>query len=88
MSSTDDEGELDHILGGAESDDVEAMNSSPQQLDGSQGLLSVVPAPTDDAVRTVGLAPCKGRTRELRGGGPCQGPSLSISDACATAKQL
>ena len=87
MSSTDDEGELDRILGGAESDEIEAMNSSPQQPDGSQELLGVVTAPTDNAVSMAGLALHKGRTGELRGGGPCQGPSLSFSDACPTAMQ-
>ena len=40
--SSDDEGELDHILGGAESDELEDMNSSPQRPDGSQELLGVV----------------------------------------------
>ena len=83
MSSSDDEGELDRILGGAESDELEAMNSSSQQPDGSQE-----PAPIDDAVSTVGLAPRKGRTGgEMRGGGPWQRRSLSFSDACATAME-
>ena len=36
--SSDDEGELDCIQGGAESDELEAMNSSSQQPDGSQEL--------------------------------------------------
>ena len=31
MSSSDDEGKLDRILGGAESDELEPMNSSPQE---------------------------------------------------------
>ena len=63
------------------------MNSSPQQPDGSQEQLGVVAAPTDDAVSTAGLAPREWRTGELRGGGLCQGPSLSLSDACTTAMQ-
>ena len=54
----DNEDELDHILGGADSDELEAMSSSPQQLDCSQELLGIVPAPTEDAVSTAGLAPC------------------------------
>ena len=40
--SSDDEGELYSILGGAESDELEDMNSSPQQPDGLQELLGVV----------------------------------------------
>ena len=80
MTSSDDEGELDRVLGGAESNELEAMNLSPQQPDGLQELLGAIPAPTDNAVSMVGLGPCKGRTGELRGGGPCQGPSLSFSD--------
>ena len=88
MSSTDNEGELNRILGEAESDELEAMNSSPQQPDGSQELLGDVPAPADDAVSTAGLASREGRTGELRGGGPYQGPSPSFSDASATAMQL
>ena len=87
MSSSDDEGELDRILGGAESDELEAMNLSPQQPDGSQELLGVVPALIDDAVSTAGLAPREGRSGERQGGGSCQGPSLSFSNACATAMQ-
>ena len=82
--SSDDKGKLDRILGGAESDELKTMNSSPQQPDGSQELLGVVLAPTDDAVSTAGLAPREGRTGELRGGGPCQGPSLSLSDRYST----
>ena len=31
MMTSDDEGELDRILGGVESDQLGAMNSSPQQ---------------------------------------------------------
>ena len=77
--SSYDEGELDHIPGGAKSDELGAMNSSPQQPDSSQELLGVVPALTDDAVSTAGLAPSEGRTGELRGEVP-QGPSLSFSD--------
>ena len=77
--SSSDEGELDHILGGAELDKLETMNLSPQQQDCSQELLGVVPAPTDDAISTVGLAPHEGSTEELRGGGSCQGPSFSFS---------
>ena len=78
---SDDKSELDRILGGAESDELEAMNSSPQQPDGSQELLGVVPAPTDNAVSTAGLASREGKTRELRVGGPYQGPSLSFPEA-------
>ena len=63
--SSDNEGKIDSILGGAESDELEAMNSSPQQPDCSQQLLGIVPAPTVDAVSTVGLAPREGRTGEL-----------------------
>ena len=66
-SSTDDERELDRILGGVESDELEARNSSPQQPDGSLELFGFVPARTDDAVSTAGLAPREGRTGELRG---------------------
>ena len=76
-SSSD--GEIDRILDGADLDELETMNLSPQQPDCSQELLGVVPAPTDDATSTAGLAPREGRTGELRGGGSCQGPSLSLS---------
>ena len=65
QDSSDDEGELDRILGGAESDKLEAINSSPQQPNGSQELLDVVLAPTNDAVSTTRLAPHEGRTGEL-----------------------
>ena len=75
--SSDNEGELDRILGGAESDELEAMNSSPQRPNCSQELLGLVLAPTDNAVSTAGLAPREGRTGEQQGGVPCQGPSLS-----------
>ena len=77
--TSSDEGELDSILGGVEYEELEAMNLSPQQPDGSQELLGVVPAPTDDAISKAGLAPRKGRTGELRGAGLCQGPCLSLS---------
>ena len=40
--SSDDKGELDRILGGAESDELEDMNLSPQQPGSSQELLGVV----------------------------------------------
>ena len=63
MSSSDDKGKLDCILGGAELDELQAINCS-------QELLGIVPAPIDDAVSTVGLAPHEGRIGELRGGGP------------------
>ena len=82
--SSSDEGELDRILGGAELDKLETMNLSPQQPDCSQELLGVVPAPTDDAISTAGLAPREGRTGKLQGGGSCQGPSLSFSHGCKT----
>ena len=62
--SSDDEGEIDRILGRAEYE-FEAMNSSHQRPDCSQELLGVVLAPTDDAVSTVRLAPREGRTGEL-----------------------
>ena len=77
--SSSDEGELDPILGGAELEELETMNLSSQQPDCSQELLGVIPAPTNDAISTAGLAPCEGRTGELRGGGSCQGSSLSFS---------
>ena len=80
-ASSVDEGELDHIVGGADSDELEAMNLSSQQPDCLQELLGVIPAPTKDAVSTTGLAPHEGRTGELQGGGPCQGPSHSLSNA-------
>ena len=88
MSGTDDEGELDRILEGAESDELEAMNAAPQQPDGSHETLGVLPAPTDDVVSMAGLAPREGRIGELREGGRCQGPSPSFSRAYATAMQF
>ena len=78
MSSSDDEGELDRVLGGAEWDELEAMNSSPQQPDGSQKYWASYWLPqTMLSARRAGTP---------RGGGPCQGP-LSFSDACTTAMQ-
>ena len=78
--SSSDEGELDRILGGAELDELENMNLSPQRTNCSRELLGVVLTPTDDAISMAGLAHREGRTGELQEGGSCQGPSLSFSD--------
>ena len=56
------------------------MTESPQQPSCSQKLLGVLPAPTNDVGSTTELPPREGRTGELRGGGPCQGPCLSLAD--------
>ena len=42
-----------------------------------------MPAPMNDAGGTVELPPpsSEGRTGELRGGSPCQGPRLPLTDA-------
>ena len=78
MSSSDKD-EIDRILGGADFEELETMNVSLQQPEGSQEILGVVPAFTNDVVNTAGLAPRDGSSGELRGGGPCQRPSLSLS---------
>ena len=57
---------------------IEATTESPQQHGGSQDLLSVVSAYTNDAL--IGMALRERRIRELRMGGPLQRPSLSLSD--------
>ena len=57
---------------------IEAMTESPLQHGGSQDLLSVLSASTNDAL--LGLALREGRIGELHMGGPCQWPSLSLSD--------
>ena len=71
--------DLDCILGGVESDKLEAMMESPQQPGCLQDLLGIIPAPINEAGSMAGLAPRKGRTGELQGGGPSQGSSLSLS---------
>ena len=40
------EGEIDRILGGADFEELETMNVSPQEPEGSQDILGVVPALT------------------------------------------
>ena len=52
--SSSDEGEIDRILGRADFEELETMNVSPQQPEGSQDILGVVPALTYD-VDTAGL---------------------------------
>ena len=68
--SSSDEGEIDCILGGADLEELETMNVSPSQPEGSQEILGVVPALTNDIVNTAGLAPGDEGSGELRGGGP------------------
>ena len=71
MSSGDDD-HLDRILEGLVSDElVVMMQSSPQQPSCLQHLLGVVLAPTNNPGSMAELTPRKGRTGELRGGGPC-----------------
>ena len=52
-----DEGEIDGILGGADFEELETMNVSPPQPEGSQEILGVVPALTNDVVNTAGWHP-------------------------------
>ena len=75
--------DLNRILQGPVSDDlvIVAMTESPQQSGCLQNLLGVLPAPTNDAGSTAELPHREGRTAELSGGGPCHGPSLSLTDA-------
>ena len=80
MSSGDDDN-LDGILVGPVADKLVAMTELSQQPGCSKNLLGVIPPPTNDASSTAELPPCEGRTGELRGGGPCQGPGLSLADA-------
>ena len=82
MSSGDND-DLDRILEGPVSDElaIVAMTESPQQFGCSQNLLGVLPAPTNDAGSTAELSPREGRTGELLGGCPCQGPCLFLADA-------
>ena len=81
MSSGDDD-DLDRILERPVSDElvIVAMTELPQQPDCLQNLLGVLPASTNDAGSTVELPPRESRTGELRGGGPCQEPCLSLTD--------
>ena len=83
MPSTDDEGELDRIQGGVESDELVTPTT--------RRLARIIGRRTGSHRRCCqrgGLAPRDGRTRDLRGGGPCQGLSLSFSDACTTAPRI
>ena len=78
-----DEGDedLDKILGGAEFDIDDDMESPPPIDDGSDvNNMGVGKAPTKDAAGTQGLATEDGRGWELRGEGPCQAPSLTCSN--------
>ena len=77
--SCSDEGEIDRILGRADFEELQTMNVSPQQPEGSQDIVGAVPALTYDVVDTAGLAPSDGSSGELRGGGHCQRPSLPLS---------
>ena len=75
--SSSDEVDVDDILGEADMEEIENMYVSPQE--NWQEILGVVPAPTNnDVINTAGLAPRDGSIGELRGGGPCQRPSLSL----------
>ena len=77
--SSSDEGVIDQILGEADMEELENMYVSPKEPEYWQEILGVVPAPTNnDVVNTAGLAPRDGSSGELRGGGPCQRPSLSL----------
>ena len=80
--SSSDEGETDRILGGADFEELETMNVS--QPEGSQEILGVVPALTNDVAHTAGLAPRDEGSGDLQGGGPCQRPSLSLSPVVST----
>ena len=75
-----DEEDLDRILEGAEFDVEERMDSpSLIEDDGSQKRTGVVKAPTFNTFSIGGLTTREGSVRELRGGGPCQAPPLSLS---------
>ena len=83
-----DEGDddLDKILGGAEFDIDEDMESPPHLDDECDRInMGVGKAPTTDAAGTDGLATKKGRCWELRGEGPCQAPSLTCSNTVSQA---
>ena len=78
-----DEGEdnLDRILGGADYDIDEEMESPLHLVDEYEKInMGVGKAPTVDAVGTIGLATNEGRIWEWRGEGPCQAPSLVCSN--------
>ena len=63
------------------SDKLVAMTElSPQPSSCSQSLLGVILAPTKYVGSTVDLPPREGRTGEVQGGGPCQGPCVSLPD--------
>ena len=55
--SSSDQGEIDHIHGGADLEELETMNVSPPQPEGSQEILGVVRALmiTNHVVNTAGL---------------------------------
>ena len=75
-----DEEDLDRILERAEFD-VEEMMDSPSSIedDSSQERTGVVKAPTLNAFNTGGWQCVRGSVGELRGGGPCHAPTLSLS---------
>ena len=56
---SNEEDELDLILGGAELDNE--MVELPSLIDGSQEHMGVVQAPTLDGISATGLAPCEER---------------------------
>ena len=79
--SSGDNNNLDRILGGPVSDEIVVITESPQLKPGcSQNVLGVVLAPTVNAGSTAELPPREGRTGELQGGGPCQGPCVPLTD--------
>ena len=59
---------------------MEAITELLQQHGCSQDLLGVVLASTNDALSTMTLAYCEGRSGDLQKGGPCQRRSLFFSD--------
>ena len=76
MMNLAEQAELDRILAG--SDHTES-NETTKQLGPSSELIGFVTTPTKDTVSVEGMAPRDGREGEMQiGGGPCQGPSLSL----------
>ena len=77
MSFCDNQEEHNHILSGADLDEIEPETSPCRQPCPSQELLRAVRSPTIDAVSTEELASREGSHREVWvGEGPCLEPSL------------
>ena len=82
-TSSGDDHDVDHILGGLVSDKLVAMTESTQLTTRllAEPVGRCTGSKMSDAGSTADLPPREGRTGELRRGGPCRGPCLPLTDA-------